>query len=192
MRPLDERQCAPLDPEPIGLAAMTDTPAAAIATEARAGGPDVIYLPDQSQPRARKKITSGSNKRQRRHLERFRTDDAEHAALHARLNGESLGAYVMRLLGIEGGMETRARQRGRPSVDAVALTRAMVDFSREHNNYNQAVRALNTLVLMAEERSSTELADEIRRLQSIVEDLQTQFAAPLAAIQAVLGHVREG
>ena len=58
----------------------------------------------------RKKITSGSNKRRRRHLEWFRTDDAEHTALQNRLNGESLGAFVMRLSGIGSGAETRARR----------------------------------------------------------------------------------
>jgi hypothetical protein len=169
---------------------MTDAPNAALE-ETRARAPDVIYLPDQSS-RGRKKITSGSNKRRRRHLEWFRTDDAEHAALHAQLNGESLGAYVMRLSGIGSGEESRVRRRGRPSIDAVALTRAMVEFSREHNNFNQAVRALNTLALVADDRSDRQLADEIRRLLDVTEALQTQFAAPLAAIQAALGYVREG
>ena len=171
---------------------MTDAPSAA-RNETSPELPEVIYLPDQSPPvRMRKKITSGSNKRRRRHLEWFRTDDAEHAALRSRLNGESLGAYVMRLSGIGSGGETRARRRGTPSVDDVALTRAMVEFSREHNNYNQAVRALNTLALVADERSDRQIATEIRRLIDMIEALQTQFAAPLAAIHAALGHVREG
>jgi hypothetical protein len=171
---------------------MTDAPNAA-RQETSPEPPEVIYLPDQSRPvRPRKKITSGSNKRRRQHLEWFRTDDAEHVALRSRLNGESLGAYVMRLSGIGSGVETRARRRGAASVDTVALTRAMVEFSREHNNYNQAVRALNTLALVAEERSDRQIAAEIGRLLDMIEVLQTQFAAPLAAIQAALGHVREG
>jgi hypothetical protein len=190
---LDARQRAPLDhSKHAERAAMTDASHAA-RKETETQLPDVICLPDQSRPlRTRKKITSGSNKRRRRHLEWFRTDDAEHAALQSRLAGESLGAFVMRLSGIGSGEETRARRRGRPSVDAVALTRAMVEFSREHNNYNQAVRALNTLALVADERSDGQIAAEIRRLLDMIEVLQTQFAAPLAAIQAALGHVREG
>jgi hypothetical protein len=158
VRRVEPRQLAPLDGQYAERIAMTDAPNAAMRdTETQL--PEVIYLPDQSRPsRMRKKITSGSNKRRRRHLEWFRTDDAEHAALRSRLNGESLGAYVMRLTGIGSGEDTRARRRGRPSVDAVALTRAMVEFSREHNNYNQAVRALNTLALVADERSDRHIA----------------------------------
>jgi hypothetical protein len=188
---VEPRQLAPLDANHAERAAMTDAPnAARKETETQ---PEVIYLPDQSRPvRMRKKITSGSNKRRRQHFERFRTDDAEHEALQSRLNGESLGAYVMRLSGIGSGEETRARRRGRPSLDAVALTKAMVEFSREHNNYNQAVRALNTLVLVADERGDRQIAAEIHRVLEIIEALQTQFAAPLAAIQAALGNVREG
>src|SRR4051812_42449173 len=98
---------------------MNEMPDAAAVTEQQTQAPDVIYLPDQSR-RARKKITSGSNKRRRRHLEWFRTDDTEHAALHARLKGESLGAYVMRLSGIDGDKESRVRRRGQPAADAVA------------------------------------------------------------------------
>jgi hypothetical protein len=190
---MEPRQLAPLDAKHAERAAMTDAPNAA-RREPETQLPEVIYLPDQSpRPvRMRKKITSGSNKRRRRHLEWFRTDDAEHAALQNRLNGESLGAFVMRLSGIDSGKDTRARRRGRPSLDAVALTRAMVEFSREHNNYNQAVRALNTLALVADERSDQQLVAEIRRVLWIIEALQAQFAAPLAAIQAALGHVREG
>jgi hypothetical protein len=175
---------------------MTDAPTTAAMEETPTQLPEVIYLPDESQPvqtvRTRKKITSGSNKRRRRNLEWFRTDDTEHAALQSRLSGESLGAYVMRLSGIDSGGETRARRRGRPSVDAVALTKALVEFSRQHNNYNQAVRALNTLALVADERSDRQITAEIQRVLEIVEALQTQFAAPLAALQAALGHVREG
>jgi hypothetical protein len=75
--------------------------------------PEVIHLPDLRQPS--KKVTSGSNKRRRQHLERFRTDDAEHAALHEQLRatGLSLGAYVMKLAAIEGG-ECLAHPAARP------------------------------------------------------------------------------
>lgn len=192
VRRLDTRQLTPLDANHATRIAMTEAPSAA-RREAETQLADVISLPDQSGPvRTRKKITSGSNKRRRRHLEYFRTDDAEHAALQNRLNGESLGAFVMRLSGISSGEETRARRRGRSSVDVVALTKAMVEFSREHNNYNQAVRALNTLALVADDRSDRHIGAEIQRVLAIIEALQTQFAAPLAAIQAALGHVREG
>jgi hypothetical protein len=128
---------------------------------------------------------SGSARRRRQHLEQFRTDDAEHEALHATVRASgcnSLGEFVMRLAAIASAPETRPRRRARGSADSAALMHVLVAFNREHNNFNQAVRALNTLVLVVEERSNSQLAHEIRRLQHEITLLQQQFAAPLAAI----------
>jgi hypothetical protein len=136
-------------------------------------------------PPGAKRSRSGSAKRRRRHLEQFRTDDAEHDALHAKVRAsgsKSLGEFVMQLAAIASGPKARSRRRAYAVVDNVALMSALVAFNREHNNYNQAVRALNTLVLVAEERSNGQLAHEIGRLQDQITLLQQQFAAPLAAI----------
>ena len=163
------------------------------AAETRAGAlPPVIYLPDERPPR--KKAASGSESRRRRHLERFRTDDNEHAALHAKLraSGKSLGAYVMELAAIEATAAARARRRSDPPIDAPALMQAVAAFNRQHSNYNQAVRALNTLALVADERSNRELADQVRVLQAEIVALQQNFAAPLAAILGAVRGDRQG
>jgi hypothetical protein len=93
----------------------------------------------------------------------------------------------MQLAAIASGPKARPRRHAHADVDNVALMHALVAFNREHNNYNQAVRALNTLVLVVEERSNGQLAHEIARLQDQITLLQQQFAAPLAAI---LGAIR--
>jgi hypothetical protein len=147
---------------------------------------DALPAPDEAAgPPGAKRFRSGSAKRRRQHLEQFRTDDAEHDALHAkvRANGcNSLGEFVMLLAAIASAPETRPRRRARGSADSAALMHVLVAFNREHNNFNQAVRALNTLVLVAEERSNRQLAHEIRRLRHEIALLQQQFAVPLAAI----------
>jgi hypothetical protein len=154
--------------------------------------PAVIHLPDLRQ--STKKVTSGSNKRQRQHLERFRTDAAEHAALHEQLRatGLSLGAYVMRLAAIEGGNVSRARRRGHAPVDVVALTQALVAFNRAGNNQNQTARALNELVLIAREQGCDRLEKQVRDIAAAVRAGPDLFAAPVAAIMAVLNRDREG
>ena len=168
-------------------------PASGPEAERRAGAlPGVIHLPDERPPK--KKAISGSETRKRRHLERFRTDDAEHEALHAKLraSGKSLGAYVMELAAIEATATARARQRSAPAVDAPALMQAVAAFNRQHSNYNQAVRALNTLALVAEERSNHELVDLVRALHDEIVTLQGHFAAPLAAILGAARGDRQG
>jgi hypothetical protein len=153
--------------------------------------PAVIHLPDQRQPT--KKVTSGSAKRRRRHLEQFRTDDAEHEALHARLteSGLSLGAYVMELAALDGSGQ-RPRRRRRSPADVAALTQALVGFSRRDNNLNQLAHAGNRLALVADEHSAARLADEVRDLRRAIDDLRQDFAVPVAALLAVLSDDREG
>ena len=178
------------------LGAVIPRPAASLLNSGReALRPPVPSLPSRGpsdspddapeQPPGAKKSRSGSAKRRRHHLEQFRTDDAEHAALHAKVRAsgcKSLGEFVMRLAAIASAPEARPRRRAHAIVDSTALMHALVAFNREHNNFNQAVRALNTLVLVADERSNGQLAHEIRRLQDQITLLQQQFAAPLAAI----------
>jgi hypothetical protein len=167
---------------------MIDTPAA----PPQAGPtPPVIHLPDLRQ--ASKKVTSGSAKRQRHHVERFRTDDAEHEALHGQLreSGLSLGAYVMQLAALRG-MGRRPRLRRRATLDVKAVTAALVAFNRGNNNLNQLAHGANRLLLIAEERGSRDLAAEAKELRRAADALRDQFAPSIAAILAALSHVREG
>ena len=166
---------------------MTDAAEpAACETRAR-DAPAVIHLPDLRQ--RTKKVTSGGEKRRRRHLEQFRTDDDEHAALHehARASGLSFGAY-MRAWKI-GDPGPRAQRRA--PVDVTALTGGVVAFNRELSLFNQTVRALNTLALVADERGSDRLADEVHELRREIERLHQPFAAPAAAIIAALNRDSE-
>jgi hypothetical protein len=156
--------------------------------------PEVIHLPDRRQ-HGRKKITSGSNNRKRRHLEQFRTDDAEHEALHTLLreSGQSLGAFVMRLAGIEGGKTSRARlTRRRVAADEAAILRALVDFSRFNNNANQLAYTGNLMMLFAEEHGAARVAETGRDLVRAVEAQRADLAPVLAAFHAALAHEREG
>jgi hypothetical protein len=160
--------------------------------ETRAGAPDVIYLPDARQ--RTKKVTSGSNRRKRQHLEQFRTDDTEHETLHEQLraSGLSLGAYVMQLAEIAGGKVSRPRRRGRAAVDDVALTQATVALNRVGNNQNQEVRALNELVLIAREQSNARLETLVLERIEALRRMPDLFAGPVAAIQAALNDDSEG
>ena len=170
---------------------MTAAPETDTAT-ARAELPAIIYLPDDRQ--RKKKVTSGSDRRKRQHLEQFRTDDAEHEALHEQLraSGLSLGAYVMQLAEIAGGKVSRPRRRGRAAVDDVALTQAVVAFNRAGNNQNQTVHALNELVLIARERSNARLESLLLELADAVRGVPALFAEPVAAIKAALDRDSEG
>jgi hypothetical protein len=147
--------------------------------------PAIIYLPDQSRPAAKKK-RSGSANRQRQHLERFRTDDAEHAALHeqARASGKSLGGYLMEAAAIAAGIEARARRRSREPGDDQALLQALADFNRFGSNLNQIAHAANRLALIAEEHGGARLAAaEVRELRRAAELMGGKLEAPLAAIR---------
>lgn len=144
------------------------------------------YVPVPEPPQTEKK----KPKRQRRHVERFRTDDAEHAEIARRANNAGLTPHGYFRLCVLGGPGPRARRRA--AVDEAALMRALVAFNRAHNNLNQIARALNTLAIFAEEHGAArveELLDELRRPADLLEE---QFAPPVAAILQAVGHVREG
>jgi hypothetical protein len=135
---------------------------------------------------------SGSEKRQRSHIERFRTDDAEHAALHLqrKASGLSLGAFVMRLAGIESSELARGRRRPRVEVDAAAILRALVAFHRASNHLAQIARTANRLVLEARNPTDTQLVVELHEIRRSVDDLRADFTAPLAAITEALNQER--
>jgi hypothetical protein len=133
------------------------------------------------EPAARK-----SPNRRRRHVERFRTDDGEHAELERRAREAGLtphAYYRMRTLGDPG-----PRARRRAPVDATALAQGLVAFNRQHSNYNQAIRALNRLALVAENDGTGDVLQHLRALQTLIEQLQEQFAAPVAAILEAMRH----
>ena len=114
-------------------------------------------------------------KRQRRHVERFRTDDAERAALHMRVreSGLSVGAYLRKCSLGQAGPRSRRR---RPEIDVALLARNNAALNRIGNNLNQVARALNR--------------DDPER-QS-VEELRAALLATLAANRRALGHDCEG
>jgi hypothetical protein len=186
------------DTHDMPLPPMMDNPAHAERQEAEPAeaetraGADIIYLPDERQ--RTKKITSGSNKRKRQHLEQFRTDDAERDALREQLRatGLSLGEYVMQLAKIAGGKEARPRRRGRAAFDAVALTQAVVAFNRAGNNQNQIARSLNELLQIAREQSNARLESLVSELAEAVRGIPDLFAEPVAAIMAALDDDSEG
>jgi hypothetical protein len=172
---------------------MTDKPAPAERQEAEVAevetraGADIIYLPDDRQ--RTKKVTTGSENRQRQHVRRFRTDDAEDAALDDRLQAsgfKSLGEYVMNLAEIAGGKESRPRRRGRAAVDVAALMDVRVDLNRIGNNINQIARTLNELLLIAHERSNAALESMVLEALAAIRETSTLFEEPVAAIKAAL------
>jgi len=159
------------------MIALVATPAAELEALAN-------FLPEAIHwlaPAARKKPN-----RRRRHIERFRTDDEEHAEIERRARDVGLSVHAfcrMRTLGDPG-----PRARRRAPVDAMALAQGIVAFNRQHSNYNQAVRALNTLALVAENGGTADMAQTLRELRTLIELLQEQFAAPVAAILEAMRH----
>jgi hypothetical protein len=148
--------------------------------------PPALQVPDL--PRL-KKVTSGSELRQRHHVKRCRYDDAELAEFEARARacGLSDGAYIRAVtLGDAG-----PRAKRRAPVDAAALTAALVAFNRAGNNQNQTARALNELLLIAHERNNARLESLVLELADALRGMPDLFAEPVAAIMAALGHDRE-
>jgi len=169
------------------------TPASASEAETWAEAPPaVIHLPDERQPK--KKVSSGSENRQRTRAVRVRLHPADAKRLkdEADAAGMSVAGYLAAgRLGEEAAPRPRIRRR-RTTADAAALLQALVDFNRAGGLLNQAVRALNTLSLFAEEHRGAPLAVEVAELRRTIEDLRGQFSVPVAAIQAALGDDREG
>jgi hypothetical protein len=171
---------------------MTETPGSASSEETRGGAPAVIYLPDQRQ--RTKKVTSGSENRQRSTAIRVRVTpaDGERLKTEAAAAGTSVAGYLASgRLAVEAA--TRPRMNRRPaSVDTAALTQALVELNRVGNNLNQIARALNELALVAREQGSRRLELRIEALDAAIRDAPDVLAVPLAAIQAALSRDREG
>jgi Bacterial mobilisation protein (MobC) len=171
---------------------MTETPGSASSEETRGGVPAVIYLPDQRQ--RTKKVTSGSENRQRSTAIRVRVTpaDAERLKTEAAAAGTSVAGYLVSgRLTIEA--TTRPRMNRRPaSADIAALTQALVELNRVGNNLNQIARALNELALVAREQGSRRLELRIEALDAAIRDAPDVLAVPLAAIHAALSRDREG
>jgi hypothetical protein len=161
--------------------------------ENRAGdAPAVIHLPDLRQ--RTKKVTSGSANRQRTQaiLVRVHPMDGERLRTEAAAVGISVAGYLATgRLGDEAAPRPRIRRR-RVTVDVAALLQALVDFNRADNLLNQATRALNTLVLFAEEHGAARVLEEVQELRRTVDHVRGQFDAPVAAIHAALGDDSEG
>lgn len=125
--------------------------------------------------------------RKRGHVERFRTDAAEHVELESRATeaGLSVGAYL-RACGL-GDAGPRARRR--PPVERELLARTNADLNRVGNNLNQIARTLNIAAL---EEPGTELARQVRDLDQPIMAALADLSATLSAIRSALGHDRQG
>jgi hypothetical protein len=148
--------------------------------------PDVIYLPHAPPPEIEKKRP----KRQRRHVDHFRTDDAEHAELAARAReaGLSVDAYCrLKTLGDPGARSKRAL----PTTASRQRAQHITAINRAGNLVNQGIHALHVIELeMPEAGSRDRLADEIAALREL---LQSAIPALRDALAAVISDdVREG
>ena len=147
--------------------------------ETRAGAvPTIIHLPDLSQqPVAAKK----QPKRQRRHVDHFRTDDDEHAELAARARdaGLSVDAFCrMKTLGDPG---PRSR-RSQPTMDSRARAQHITAINRVGNLVNQGVRALHEIRQAAPEITGRDrLADAMEAVRSQLEAANAGLAEAQAA-----------
>jgi len=169
---------------------MTEPPDLSPELPSGRDAPAVIHLPDQRQ--FRKLATSGSEKRQRRHVVQFRTDDAEFAELQRRAwdSGRlSVGAFCRkRALGDPGVRHARG-----PAPAAVRLwAQNFTALNRIGNNLNQTARALNELVLIAREMGADRLTriagDAIERNRAALDELRAMFAV----LRARSGDDRQG
>lgn len=125
-----------------------------------AQAPAIIHLPHLPLPADL--VRQRKPKRQRQHVEPFRTDDAEHAELVARAReaGFSVGAYVRACaLGDAG-----PRARRRATVDRELLAHNNAALNRVGNNLNQIAHALNR----GDDLDPFELRATIRELQAVL------------------------
>lgn len=110
-----------------------------------------------------------------------------------RASGKSLGAFVMELIGIEGGKDARPRiHRRRVRADVSAFLEGVVELRRSNSLLNQQTRAANTLTLFAEEHGAERLAEEVRAWRRSLDLSREQNAPTHAAIIAALDDEREG
>ena len=185
----------------MNFACMTDRPACAerqeeaepAEPETRAGLPDVIYLPDDRQ--RTKKVTSGSEKRQRTCAIRVRVlpADLERLKIEAAEARISVAGYLASgRLGKETAYRPRLKRR-RTTADVAAYLDGLVDFRRGNSLLNQGAHALNRIALVAEaEGCGGRMVEELAALRREIEQIKQMFAPPVAAIQVALSDDSEG
>jgi hypothetical protein len=169
---------------------MTDAPQPhAETTPGQTILPAVIHLPDLSRDVPPLKARRGSDTRQRQHVEQFRADDAEHAALEARArdSGLSVGAYVRSCALGDAGPRSR-RQSRLPAIDVKELARNNAELNWIGSNLNQAVRALNEIALEGSSGGLAQMAHLTQPIHRVLDELRLT----LAANRRALGHDREG
>ncbi|MBV8577306.1 MAG: hypothetical protein JOZ58_19980 [Acetobacteraceae bacterium] len=153
----------------------------------------MIYLPDRRQ-HGRKKVTSGSNKRQRTTAVRVRLHpaDLDRLKLEAAEAGMSVAGYLASgRLGTEAAARPRMTRR-RMRADVSAFLEGVVEIKRGNSLLNQQTHATNLMMLFAEEHSAARLADEVRAWRLSLDRLWEQNAVTHAAILAALDSEREG
>ena len=125
--------------------------------------------------------------RQRQHVERFRTDDEEHAAITAlaRDSGLSFGAFIRAsTIGNPGPRSKRAT----PTEQGRLTREHVIALNRVGGNINQGIRALNEIALKAPEASSRdELAVQIAGLRLLFEKGMAELMPVLEANRAAFG-----
>jgi hypothetical protein len=162
---------------------MSATPRDLAEPAPAAQAPAVIHLPYAPPPATEKK----KPRRHRDHVEQFRTDADEHAALMAlaRAEGLSLGAYYRRqLIGDPGPRSKRAppTAQSRLTADHTAAVK------RVGVNVNQGIQALHVVALKAPQATSRDrLADEIMATRELLRAMQRALDKALDASVAALG-----
>jgi hypothetical protein len=139
--------------------------------------PAVIHLPYVPPPAEKKRP-----KRQRAHVEQFRTDDEEHAVLEARARevGLSLGAYCRRVLIGEAGPRAR---RAPPTAASRARALNITAINRVGNLINQGMRALHDTARRAPEMAERDrLAEEIAATRDLLETAIPALREALAIV----------
>jgi hypothetical protein len=133
------------------LEAVHDAP---LASEA----PAVIPLPGPLHPCHNQR--SGSNTRKRRHVEQFRTDDAEHEELRQRAYNAhlSVGAYCRERTLSECGPRSRRSPPSLTPANVKLLWQYFIELQRQGNNLNQLARAMNELLLIVQTMNNDRLA----------------------------------
>jgi hypothetical protein len=148
--------------------------------------PDVIYLPHVLPPEIRKKRP----KRQRRHVDHFRTDDAEHAELAARAReaGLSVDAYCRwKTLGDPGARSKRSL----PTEASQQRAQHITAIKRAGNLVNQGIHAVNEIKRTAPEATDRDrLACELEAVRKLLEAAIPALTEAMYA--AAFGDVREG
>ena len=148
-----------------------------------AEAPAIVITPPPPPEPYQPGSSSGSDKRQRQHVEQFRTDDAEHAELRQRAwdMRMSVSSFCrQRTLGDPG---PRHRYHPHPPADVKAVLQSVSALNRVGNNLNQMARAQNELLLIAREMGND-------RLASIITATMEQTRALLPELSAVFADIR--